>query len=275
MPRVTPSNRADMPKKAFFDTQIITMVSDGRIASPVWERILSGIESKFEYRVSFTTFIELLTALAGGDEVNFEANRKRLLALTDVPGCEFLPMPGDFLRTCLLGLPPLRTEFAPSVLQCEWMPIIKAATNKDELSQDGVLMGGRYRGIDLALIRNQSKHGKDLWVQELELARSGRKGMPTRDLYAEFVLNFDLRAGTRSENIQRISAALDAAYCHLAQIHHEGTKSNYRFDNHPQDWIDNQQLMYLTTMLSRSSELTTGNAAAQVGAPFTASSVMP
>lgn len=221
------------------------MVSDGRIAPAVWERVLRGTETKFVYRVSFTTFLELLTALAGGDEANFVANRKRLLVLTDVPGCGFLPMPADFLRETLLGLPPIRAEFAPSALQSEWMPIIKAATSKYELSQTGVPTGSRYRGIDLALVKNQAKHGKDLWVQELELAKDGRRGMPTRDLYAEFILHFHLRGETNSENVGRVAAALDAAYCHLAQVHHESTKSNYRFDNHPQDWIDNQQLMYL------------------------------
>jgi len=234
-----------MPLKAFFDTQIITMVSDGRIAPSDWERVLRGMESKFEYSLSFTTLIELLDAIAGGDEANFVANRKRILVLTDVPDCEFLSMPADFLRERLFRLPPIRTEFVPSVLQNQWMPIIKAAKSKDELAQTGVPMGSSYGGIDLALVRNQSKQGKDLWVQELELAKSGKKGMPTRDLYAEFILNFNLRATTTSENIRRVAAGLDAAYCHLEQVHHEGTKSTYRFDNHPQDWIDNQQLMYL------------------------------
>lgn len=234
-----------MAKKVFFDTQVVTMVSDARIATSVWEKVLRGIEATFDYAVSFTTFIELLTALAGGDEANFLANRKRLFVLTDVPRCELLPMPADFLRERLFELPPIRTEFAPSELQKGWMPIIKAATSKKELSETGVPTGGLYRGIDLGLVKRQSKEGKDLWVQELALAKSNAKKMPSRDLYAEFILNFNLRAPTNSESIGKLAAALDAAYCHLAQVHHESTKSNYRFDNHPQDWIDNQQLMYL------------------------------
>lgn len=239
------SNHHAMVKRASFDTQIITMVSDGRITPSVWTELLRGMKSKFQYCVSFTTFIELLTALAGCDEAHFEANRKRLLVLTDVPGCEFLPMPGEFLRDRLLGLPHIRPEFSPSALQNEWMPIIKTATSKYELSQTGVLMDGVYRGIDLALVKNQSKDGKDVWVRELELAKNGGKRMPPRDTYAEFILHFDLKADTTAENIQKVSAGLDAGYCHLAQVHHASTKSNYRFDNHPQDWIDNQQLMYL------------------------------
>lgn len=237
-----------MPQKAFFDTQIITMVSDGRIEPSVWERVLSGMKSKFGYSLSFTTFIELLAALAGGDEANFVANRKRLLVLTGVPDCEFLPMPADFLRERLFRLPPLRTEFVPSALQNEWMPIIKAAKSKHELSQAGVPVGSVYGGINLALVRMQAKNGEELWVKELGLAKHGTKGMPSLNLYAEFILNFNLRAETTSENIRSVAAALDAAYCYLAQVHHESTKSTYRFDNHPQDWMDNQQLMYLADL---------------------------
>ena len=29
------------------------------------------------------------------------------------------------------------------------------------------------------------------------------------------------------------------------QTHHQSTKGAYKFENKPQDWIDNQQLMYL------------------------------
>jgi hypothetical protein len=234
-----------MPQKAFFDTQIITMVSDGRIKLSVWTELLRGMKSEFQYCVSFTTLIELLTALAGCDEPHFEANRKRLLVLTDVPSCEFLPMPGEFVRDRLLGLPQIRSEFSPSVLQNEWMPIIKAATNKYELTQTGVLMDGCCRGIDLTLVKNQSEEGKAVWVRELELAKNGGKRMPPRNTYAEFILHFDLKADATTENIRKVSEGLDAGYCHLSHVHHESTKGNYRFDKHPQDWIDNEQLMYL------------------------------
>jgi hypothetical protein len=234
-----------MAKKASFDTQIIMMVNEGRIAPSVWTELLRGMQSKFQYCVSFTTFIELLTALAGCDEAHFEENRNRLLVLTDVPGCEFLPMPGEFVRDRLLGLPHIRPEFSPSALQNEWMPIIRTAKSKRELSETGVPMDGIDRGIDLALVKDQAKDGKDVWVRELELAKNARKEMPPRDIYAEFVLHFDLKGDTTAENIRKVSAGLDAGYCHLEQVHREGTKSNYRFDNHPQDWIDNQHLMYL------------------------------
>ena len=234
-----------MTKKASFDTQIITMVGDGRIVPSLWTELLRAMKSKFQYCVSFTTFIELLTALAGCDDAYFEDNRNRLLVLTDVPGCEFLPMPSEFVRDRLLGLPPIRTEFSPSALRNGWMPIIKAATSKYELSQKGVLIDGCYWDIDLLLVKSEARDGKDVWVRQLELARNGGKPMPPRDIYAEFILHFDLKGDTTAENIRKVSAGLDAGYCHLAEVHHEGTKSTYRFDNHPQDWIDNQQLMYL------------------------------
>jgi|SRR5271167_162340 len=94
-------------------------------------------------------------------------------------------------------------------------------------------MDGFYRGIDLALVKNQAKDGKAVWVRELELAKNGGKRMPPRNIYAEFVLHFSLKGDTTAENIRKVSEGLDAGYCHLAQVHHESTKNNYRFDNHP------------------------------------------
>jgi len=69
--------------------------------------------------------------------------------------------------------------------------------------------------------------------------------MPPAELHAEFILQFDVHASGTRENVQRVSRALDAAYCHLAQIDHQSTKGAYKFDSNLQDWIDNQQLMYL------------------------------
>jgi hypothetical protein len=101
------------------------------------------------------------------------------------------------------------------------------------------------KGIDLSLVRRQMREGQKLWVEELQLAKEGAKDMPQKRLYAEFHLHFFARAVTTTENVNRLSDALDAAYCHLASIHHEATKSAYKFGRKYQDWIDNQQLMYL------------------------------
>jgi len=76
-------------------------------------------------------------------------------------------------------------------------------------------------------------------------AKNDRKEMPSVERYAAFVLRLDAHAPQTQENIQRVATALDAAYCHLAQIHYQSTKGAYRFENKLQDWIDNQQLMYL------------------------------
>ncbi len=69
--------------------------------------------------------------------------------------------------------------------------------------------------------------------------------MPPPNLYATFILAFDVHAPQSDGNVARISRALNAAYCHLAHIHHESTKGAYKFETKLQDWIDNQQLMYL------------------------------
>jgi len=88
-----------MEQAVFFDTQIVTRVSDGVIPAALWKEVIEKLAGKYKYRVSFTTFLELVNALACGDEPHFEQNRKRLLVLTNVDGCKFLPMPGQFIRT--------------------------------------------------------------------------------------------------------------------------------------------------------------------------------
>jgi hypothetical protein len=240
-----------MEQAVFFDTQIITRVSDGAIPAAMWEEVIEKLARKYKYRVSFTTFIEVVNALAGGDEPHFEQNRKRLLVLTDVDGCEFLPMPAQFLRTAVLGLPSERPEFSPKQLKEVWMPVIRGAQRKEDLSLGNVVMASLpgdvdlTAGIDLAMVRRQMEDGKKLWGEQLGLAKNEGKGMPPPDLYAAFILAFDAHAPQSPENVVRVSRALDAPYCHLAHIHLESTKGAYKFEGKLQDWIDNQQLMYL------------------------------
>jgi hypothetical protein len=240
-----------MTQSVFFDSQIPISVSDGVIPAADWKRVLERLAGQYLYRVSFTTFMEIVNALAGGDENHFDQNRRRLLLLTDVAGCEFLPMPGQFIRTAVLGLPLERPEFSPERLKSVWMPVIRRAQGKHDLSSGNVVMrsypGGvdLTVGLDLAMLRRQMQDGKELWGEELKLAKNGHKEMPPAELHAEFILQFDIHAPQTQENVQGVTRALDAAYCHLAHIHHESTKGTYKFDNNLQDWIDNQQLMYL------------------------------
>jgi hypothetical protein len=71
-------------------------------------------------------------------------------------------------------------------------------------------------GIDLSMVRKQMEYGHQLWVDELYLAKNDNKGIPPKEVYAEFILHFDLRAETTKERINTLAGAIDAAYCHLA-----------------------------------------------------------
>ena len=121
-----------MAQSVYFDSQIIISVSDGVIPASAWKEVLEKLAGRYNYRVSFTTFMEIVNALAGGDDDHFGRNRKRLLVLTDVADCEFLPVPGQFIRTAVLGLPSERPQFAPEQLEKVWMPAIKQARDKNE-----------------------------------------------------------------------------------------------------------------------------------------------
>jgi len=240
-----------MAQSVFFDSQIVTRVSDGIIRETLWKEVIERLAGKYEYCVSFTTLMELVNALAGGDENHFQQDRNRLLVLTSPAKCRFLPMPGQFIRNTIFGLPLERPEYSPERLRQGWMPIIRRALNKQELSSGGVAMRSLAKGIDLTfgidlgMLRKYMEDGKKLWGEELRLAKNGEKEMPPPELHATFILRFNVYALETQENVERLSRALDAAYCHLAQIHHASTRSVYRFDKNLQDWIDNQQLMYL------------------------------
>ncbi|HWH59163.1 MAG TPA: hypothetical protein VN682_16160 [Terriglobales bacterium] len=240
-----------MAKSVFFDTQIITGVSDGTLPATVWATIIGKLSGTYEYCASFTTFVELINALAEGDEARFDQNRKRLMLLTSPSGCRLLPMPGQFIRNKVFGLPTCRPEYSPERLQQSWIPIIKAARTKADLSSGDVVMASLPRGIDLTfgidlpVLRRYMNDGKALWCEELRLAKEGEKAMPPADLHAKFILRYDVFASETEQNIKLCERALDAAYCHLARIHLDCTRGEYRFERNDQDWIDNQQLMYL------------------------------
>jgi hypothetical protein len=82
-------------QSVYFDTHIIS-VSDGFTPLDTWKGVLEKLAGRYNYRVSFTTFMETVNALAGGDEGHFEQNRNRLIVLTDVADSEFRPIPAQF-----------------------------------------------------------------------------------------------------------------------------------------------------------------------------------
>jgi hypothetical protein len=192
--------------------------------------------------------MEIVNALAGGDEYHFNQNRKRLLVLTDVDECQFLPMPGQFIRTAVLGLPPERSEFSPERLQRVWMPVIRRAQDKQDLSSGNVVMrslpGGTDLtfGIDLTMLRKQMEDGKKLWGGRAETCKGWRKRDAARR--AARGVHLAVRC-SRTSNSGKRPKSFKGARCSLAQIHHQSTKGAYKFDSKLQDWIDNQQLMYL------------------------------
>jgi len=230
---------------------IIIGVSDGHTPIDIWKGVLEKLAGRYNYCVSFTTFIEIVNALAGGDEDHFEQNRKRLLVLTAVVDSEFLPMPSQFVRASVLGLPSERPDFTPERLEELWMPALKQARDGKGLCLGKVVLpsfSGRPEltvRIDLPSLRKEVEDGKKLWAEQLTFAKKDGKEMPSVEGYAGFVLRFELHAPRTQHNVQQISKALDAAYCHLAHVHHQCTKGTYRVENNLQDWIDNQQLMYL------------------------------
>jgi hypothetical protein len=98
-----------MAQSVFFDSQIVTRVSDGIVPESFWKEVIERLAGKYEYCISFTTLMELVNALAGGDENHFQQNRNRLLIMTS-------PANAGFYR-CRVNLSEIRSSVFRSILQ--------------------------------------------------------------------------------------------------------------------------------------------------------------
>ena len=135
-----------MAQSVFFDSQIVTRVSDGIVPESLWKEVIERLAGKYEYCVSFTTLMELVNALAGGDGNHFQQNRNRLLVMTSPAKCRFLPMPGQFIRNTIFGLPLDRPEYSPETitarLDADYQTSTKQAGFVVRRSRDGVIGQG-------------------------------------------------------------------------------------------------------------------------------------
>lgn len=212
----------------YFDTQVF----DG-VALSDWNRVVgAAVAGRFNYRVSINTLYELFHGLASGSADHFTDNKARLLKALQVPGSEVLPFTGEFLRQTL-GLAP-RPDLGHYMVEL-LVPVLDNAFQPEDLvsaSQN---------------IQAQIEYGKSIWIRELSTAVSEGKPIPPRDVFARYIA---LENGIlpSPENLEQIAKRLDAAYCHMASIAKAvmNTGSRYKHEEKASDWLDNQQLYYLS-----------------------------
>jgi hypothetical protein len=235
--------------KLMFDTQIISNVNSGSIPADEWRAVLAYMSKKCRYVISVNTFYELLSSIANGDQAHFLTNQNRIRLLYAPAQREFLPLVGDFVRSTVFALPIRKRAFEPSKLKL-WADVVLAAKRKSDLKDGKVVLRGlgharRRYGFDLPLLLKQIAVGKKSHAQRLEKLRLGELAPSTSATWSRAVLN--LIGGVAADaNAAKVLSALDAAYCYDVSLYEMAANHNYDFGRHDTDWIDSQQLYYLS-----------------------------
>lgn len=229
--QVDHSRSLDVPR-VYFDTQIFHEIGR-KIPLGDWESVLTQVGAgRFSYRVSFNTMYELFHGLASGSPEHFEQNKQRLIKLLLPSGAELLPFTGEFLRRSL-GMP--------------------TRPNTGKLSRDLIVMVLTRARVPADLLSASSnviadiRRGKAIWVAELDKLVAQGYEIPPRHVWARWIAEENGIPDTL-HNVQKITEMLDAAYEHQASIAKSVLNSGarYRYADKASDWLDNQQLYYLS-----------------------------
>lgn len=231
--------------RLFFDTSVCTRIAYHK---PEKEEsfIRRYIDATYEYVVSPLTLLELLIKIGRGNEEYFEKNRKSLRVLAaDPEKLIFLDFPGSHLLRHIFGLLPT-VKFGPEEFR-SWIQVVLSASSLDDSVRGNVDLGDKERlfGLDFNLIDAQLQEGKDDHRLILEGIRDGSNHHVDVLAWASETLT-ELGREPNSEDCKKAAHALEAAYLFDVYLWKQAKNQTYDFGRHDTDWIDRQQLFYLS-----------------------------
>ncbi len=236
-----------MKPRLFLDTQICINVGKRLIAQRTWDRVWRHITSNFEYVISPLTLCELLRGVASGTDRHFNENREAIRVL--VPPHKrkrFLDLPAAFaLKTvlnCNRGAPSLGTQDFEMMAR-----VVLRAPSKNALEAGDARLGrssARTYGFNSTLHVAQLLEGEREHVEQLQKLRKGDLQVPSHLTWAAGIL---ARQGLKrsDEDYRKVAQSLEAAFHFDMSLYSRAQTSNYNFEKHATDWIDEQQLYYL------------------------------
>ena len=237
-----------MKPRLFLDTQICIDIGKRVIDRRMWARVWRHITSNFQYVISPLTLCEVLTGVASGTDRYFNENREALRVLVP-PNSQkrFLGLPAAFVLQTVLCHKIEAQGFAPKDFDT-WVKVVLRAPNKHALEAGDVPLGvssTQTYGFDSSLHVAQLSQGEHEHVQELHKLRNGILEIPSSLVWAAAIL---VRQGMKPshEECQRVARSLDAAFQFDMSLYSHARTSNYNFEKHKSDWIDEQQLYYLS-----------------------------
>lgn len=231
----------------FFDTNVLIDVATRSISVGDWTKALGYARRACDHRISPHTLIELLVKLQRGADEYFSKNQQPLKVLASVGGePRFLPFPPVFLAWVLYRKRLKKPNFTPRDMR-NWLYVSVRATTRDDLATGVALPGtvATYGVMDLKKVDDELQEAKDRHSLRLQRMRTGEAKMPTREQWG-FVLKGVPGEPHDNADALRITDALDAAYTldlYLARMAREGS---YDFREHDSDYLDMNQLCYLS-----------------------------
>ena len=241
-------SRRNRKPKIFLDTSVCIDVAKGNVPAEEWRTIWKYIANNFEYAISPMTIREILVGLAKGDAQYFTENREALKVLYPTHRKTFFKLPGEFVLEQVLNWTRSVSGRRPSDLQLQ-IRVVLGAFSRADLEHSQVVLSETPnigRGLDLKKVEESINKGKEHFVKRLEFFRAGSmdEPSPSSSVRAWVKSIFGLEAD--EEECSAIADALDAYNRHHESLFALARKGQYDFSHHDSDWIDGQQLMYLS-----------------------------
>lgn len=231
------------------DTTVCINAASGKYPPAEWRRVWRFIRSNFEYAILHPVLAELIIGVADGDDLHFRHNQAAVKILYAAGKKRFLPMPGQFVLSTVLGARAPIDRLYSERFDREARTVVLASSKKQLLS--GAVPWPKNRrhsvGMDLHLLRDQMKKGQDAHISALEkLRRRELRVLPANEWAARALRSLPaVRIELTSKDAEMLGSVLTGAYCYERFLWNEALNGRYDFSKHRSDWIDLQLLFYL------------------------------
>ncbi len=233
-----------LKKRIFLDTNVCIDIASHKLDQE-WSSIRRYVLQDYKYVISPLTFLEVLIRIGRGDQRYFERNRKALQVLVGTKKNKpFLEFPAHFLLKHVVD------NTTPAKIQPrdfeQWTQLVLKAQDKTKLELGAIKSSypRRTYGLDFSLVDQQLQDGKDYHRHMLEGVRVGSKVYTSALLWTAGLLE-GMSIKPYKKICEKVSKALEAAYCFDEYLWKQAKNPQYDFRKHDSDWIDGQQLFYL------------------------------
>jgi hypothetical protein len=211
------------------------------------ENIMTVISQRFTVVATSETFCELLYGLSMGDDDHFEMDKARFKIMVGEGRPRFLRMPGAFALHTILNLESPKTSIKPVDFVRGFCCVLHAKSRAD-LFEGRVRFAGRKEricGFNPGEFSRKHDYGKEQHKNWLIEVQEGREKLGTPVVWAG---RYAASLGhiLDLERLGIFANGLSAVYQYGRVLCQMVRDKNYNFDQHSSDWVDLQQLHFLS-----------------------------